>query len=54
MGVVRFVFLECMRLTELAVFKHNTHIRPNRLSGYVPVLTWPEKQGQTVFVDNSW
>ena len=34
--------------TELAVLRHSSHIRPNRLSGLVPVLTWPDNRGRTV------
>ena len=36
--------------TELAVLRHNSHIRPNRLSGLVPVPTWPDNRGGTVLV----
>ena len=35
----------CINPTEIAVFKHNSHIRTNRL---VPVLTWPDNRGRTV------
>ena len=33
--------ITCINPTELTVFEYNSHIRPNRLSGWVLVPTWP-------------
>ena len=34
--------------TEFTVFNHISHIRPNHLSGYMPVPMWPDNRGRTV------
>ena len=41
--------LRCIHHTEYAVFKHNSHVRPNCLSGLVAVPTWLDNRGWTVF-----